>query len=90
MAILTIDYAMLVKHLEEHRARRGASWRQIAAEIGVPPGTFTRVKNGQGMSADTFVTLMNLLETDNSIRPFLKDGRRSRLDPVEAVSDAEE
>ena len=81
MAMMEVDYKSLFENLEAQRARRGASWRQVAAEIGIPPGTFTRLKDGKGVADGTFASLMSWLGTDESIRPFLKDTRPKRAVP---------
>lgn len=90
MAIMEVDYVSLYEALEAHRARRGVSWRHVAAEIGIPPGTFTRLKGGKGVADGTFASLVSLLGADESIRPFLKDTRPERAVPDVPVEETEE
>lgn len=90
MASKRIDYEALHEQVVQQCARRGVSRRTAAAQIGIPPGTFTRVKNGQGVSGDTFVSLMNWLGRDESIRPFLRDGRVVLFGGAEPSDEPEE
>lgn len=71
MASIALDYSTLFTCVDHLRVKRSMSWRQLAAELDLPPGTFTRLNTGKGMSVNTFVTLLNWLGMDESIRPFL-------------------
>lgn len=75
MAIFGVDYDCLYEALKEKRDRRGLSWRRVAAEIGIPSATFTRIKDGKGVADGTFVSLMYWLGVADSIEPFLKGAR---------------
>ena len=88
MAICTVDYAEVFRYVDAQRTTRELSWRQVAAEVDVPPGTFTRLRKGLGVSDDTFVSLMFWLKADTSIQPFLKT-RGQRLEPLQETPDPE-
>lgn len=74
MSTHEVDYQILHRRLEDKRNRMELSWRQVAAELDLPPGTFTRLRTGKGISVDTFATLVGWLGMDESIKPFLKRG----------------
>ena len=78
MAVWKIDYELLYASLDGQRQRKGCSWRQVAADMGIPPGTFTRLKSGKGVADDTFATMVQWLDNETSIMPFLAPGGQSR------------
>lgn len=98
MAVWKIDYNTLFASLDAQRQRRGCSWRQVAAEIGIPPGTFTRLKGGKGVADETFASMMQWLDENTSIMPFLTSGTHRPLVtvpgqtelPVDGVAQPEE
>ncbi len=62
MARTRIDARVLYSALEhERRARSVKSWRALAAELEIPPSTFTRMANGQAPSAHVFAALITWL-----------------------------
>jgi transcriptional regulator with XRE-family HTH domain len=62
LARTRIDVTKLYAALDEARAARGLSWRQLAAEIGVSPSLLSRLGNGLRPDVDSFVTLVRWLE----------------------------
>ena len=48
----SFDLSALFSALEDHRAERGMTWRQVAEEIGVATSTIRRVGAGGRMEAD--------------------------------------
>ena len=46
------DSVALFEALDRERRRRGMSWTQVGAEVGVAPSTLTRTKQGRRMEAD--------------------------------------
>lgn len=72
MPIRHVDYKEMHRHLDARRCKRDLSWRQVAAETDVPPGTFSRLRKGEGCANDAFVSLLVWLNADESIRPFLR------------------
>jgi hypothetical protein len=72
MPVQHVDYTEVLKQLETKRQGRDLSWRQLAMEMDVPAGTFSRLRNGVGCSNDAFVSMMAWLGADKSIKPFLK------------------
>ena len=61
MAKATVDPALLYAALNAARQERGASWRSLAAEIGVSPSLLSRIANGQKPDADGFATIVRWL-----------------------------
>lgn len=44
--------------LDAARTARGLTWRQAAAQAGVSPSTFTRIKDGHNPDVDGFAALV--------------------------------
>jgi hypothetical protein len=62
MARTRIDARVLYSALEHERRARGVkSWRALAAELEIPPSTFTRMANGQAPNAHAFAALTTWL-----------------------------
>lgn len=90
MANKSVDYDALHEQVVQQCVRRGMSRRMAAAEMGIPIGTITRIKNGKGMADSTFATLLSWLGADESIQPFLKDSRTKRAETTEEAADEQE
>lgn len=90
MANKSVDYDTLYEQVIQHCTRRGMSRRMAAAEMGIPVGTITRIKNGQGMADSTFATLMDWLGMSESIQPFLKDNKPKHPATTEEAADEQE
>jgi hypothetical protein len=71
MPVQHVDYTEVLKQLETKRQGRDLSWRQVATEMDIPAGTFSRLRNGEGCSNDALVTMLSWLGADRSIKPFL-------------------
>lgn len=84
MAMYKVDYKVLYEHLDDQRTEQQLSWRQLSEEVKVPPGTFTRLRVGKGISDDTFVTLVWWMGMHASIEPFLMGGPQPLPEPVDA------
>jgi transcriptional regulator with XRE-family HTH domain len=56
-----VDVAALYAALDAAREARGASWRQLAKDIGVSPSLLFRLGNGYRPDADSFATLTTWL-----------------------------
>jgi transcriptional regulator with XRE-family HTH domain len=58
---ITIDVRALYAALKSKRAAADQSWRDVAAELGISPSTFTRMAQGGRPDIDTFATLLHWL-----------------------------
>jgi hypothetical protein len=67
-----VDYGALHKSLDTKRRLRNLSWRQVAAEIDVPPGTFSRLLHDRGCTNHAFVSILDWLGAADAILPFVK------------------
>ena len=56
-----VDAAALQDALDQARAAKGLSWRQLAAEAGVTPSLLSRLRNGYKPDADGLMTLVRWL-----------------------------
>jgi hypothetical protein len=59
-----LDVPELYAHLEHKRRQASRSWRAIAADLGLPASTFSRMKAGHRPDADALVTLIAWLDID--------------------------
>lgn len=60
-AVVQVDVPRLYAALDQVREQRGLSWRQVAAQLGISPSTFSRMSEGMKPSADAFVALASWL-----------------------------
>lgn len=60
--ILRVDRRALWEALDTARQGRQLTWRDIANQVGTSPSTFSRLKQGLGTDADTFVSLIVWLQ----------------------------
>lgn len=75
----TVDVEALFAAVEGKRRREGLSWRELAAQLGISPSTFTRLTQGRRPDIDTFATLLGWLG-----EPVEKFSRAAVADPVDA------
>lgn len=61
MAKVEIDVAALLGALDQARMARGLTWRRVAADCGVSPSLFSRLKAGNKPDADGFMALVTWL-----------------------------
>lgn len=61
MANARLNVAALYAALDAERSARGASWRQLAKEVGISPSTLTRMANGHRPDVDAFAALTRWL-----------------------------
>lgn len=77
MKVPRVDCYALYRRLDQVRHEQGLCWLDIANAIHLPPSTFTRLGQGQGISIDTLAALLTWLgETD--LAPYLRSQRRRR------------
>ena len=69
---MKIDWKQLYSDLDFERREREASWRSLGKELGIPPATFTRLKEGRALKAETFMTLVNTV-SDFSAETYTYD-----------------
>ncbi|HKT43297.1 MAG TPA: hypothetical protein VJQ85_00740 [Gaiellaceae bacterium] len=55
------DFAALYRSLDEMREKRGVSWQQLAAEMGVAASTLKRTRTGGAMEADGVLPMVRLV-----------------------------
>jgi transcriptional regulator with XRE-family HTH domain len=55
---ITIDVRALYAALKSKRAAADQSWRDVAAELGISPSTFTRMAQGGRPDIDTFENII--------------------------------
>lgn len=78
MAEAQLDVDALYGALDQKRQRQKLSWRQVAAEAGVSPSTFSRMTQGKRPDVDSFARLVNWLGV-SADRFLLPDqGRRGK------------
>lgn len=65
------DAAALYDALDAERTRRGATWAQIAREMGVSPSTVTRTRLGGRMEVDGMLAMVGWLGM--SVETFVID-----------------
>lgn len=70
MADTTVDVTALYAALDQQRQLAGRSWRELAAELGISPSTFTRMAQGHRPDVDTFASLLRWLGMP--AEPFLR------------------
>ncbi|OLT39090.1 transcriptional regulator [Saccharomonospora sp. CUA-673] len=58
-----IDLPRLTGALDDQRAARGLSWRQVADEADVSPSLLSRMRNGLRPDLDGFIALVQWLGT---------------------------
>lgn len=56
-----LDVAELYAELDAKRRHEGLNWAQVAYQSGVPAPRFSRMANGIGISADTYLSLIGWL-----------------------------
>lgn len=70
----TLDHQALDAAVDAERQRRGLSWRQAAAAIGVSPSTFTRIRRGGLPDATALVRILLWLgQTD--LGPYIQTSK---------------
>lgn len=72
MSAYLLDVPELYRRLDAQRQQRGLAWKDIAAEVGVSPSTFTRMSLGNRPDADALVTLLVWLDLDNELAILIK------------------
>jgi transcriptional regulator with XRE-family HTH domain len=70
MARHVLNVAALYAALDQQRGEDGLSWRQVAAETGLSPSTFTRLADGQRPDVDALCSLLVWLQA--SLRQFTR------------------
>jgi hypothetical protein len=65
-----LDYSVLLDALDIKRVALGWSWRQVAAEIDVPMGLFTHLRQGKGCMDCNLVAMLVWLGLAKEIEPF--------------------
>jgi hypothetical protein len=53
--------------LDEERAKRQTTWRAIGDETRLPNSTFTRLRQGRGIHADAFLSILHWLGDCNAL-----------------------
>jgi hypothetical protein len=79
MSAYQLDIPALHSYLDHRRTQRGLSWRGLARETGLPPMTFTRIKQGHPVEGDALLTLLLWLGRGRDLGPFIAPG----ADPVD-------
>ena len=74
--------AELGRRLEALRLSKNRNQSQIAEEAGVSRRTITRLENGEGVSLDTFIRVMQALEVADRFHTLLPDPAVSPIDRV--------
>ena len=74
--------AALGQQLEKLRLSRNISQAQLASDAGVSRRTITRLANGEGISMDTFIRVLQALGLANRLATLLPDPAAR---PVERV-----
>ncbi|HEX2033978.1 MAG TPA: hypothetical protein VHS99_07325 [Chloroflexota bacterium] len=75
----TVDVAALYAALDQKRQAASLSWREVAAQLGLSPSTFTRMAQGHRPDVDTFATLLHWLGMP--AEPFMRSSSAPRAEP---------
>ncbi len=62
-----VNLELLMSHVMRHRARRGQSQREVAAELGLSASTVCRVEQGQAPDLASFSKLCRWLGRDPAV-----------------------
>lgn len=74
MSSYRLDVPELCRLLDAQRARRGLSWRDLAAQLDLSGSTFSRLRNGHAPDAHGLVTLLVWLDLDAELACVVKPG----------------
>lgn len=73
------DIEALYRAVDTVRKHRRMTAREVAAEVGVPASTLTRIKDGEGLDVHAFVSFLSWLG-DDAMR-FVKQGGKTIAPP---------